>query len=172
VRFAIEFPCAVFGAAFSASGCGGVIGAEWAAPKEARGMSRGRWALVIAAVCLVVTAAAIAYAAGQATAPVQEVVRAQKFELVDEAGKMRAALAMLPSGAGLGLYDNDGKLRADLLLLSDGGPRLRLLDKEEKPRAGLMLLADGSPALVLYDKDGKARAGLLVSADGSASKMP
>ena len=56
-------------------------------------MKRSRWAVVVVAVCLVVTVAAVAYAAGKATAvPVQEVVRARRFEVVDSAGKVVADL--------------------------------------------------------------------------------
>ena len=61
---------------------------------------RAKWAIAIVVVCLVVMVAAIAYAAGRASAPeaapdaVAEVIRAQRFELVDAEGKVRGALGM------------------------------------------------------------------------------
>jgi len=62
-------------------------------------MSRGRWAVIIVAVCLAVTVAAVAYAAGKAkAAPVPEVVRARKFELVDSRGRCRAVVKLDETG--------------------------------------------------------------------------
>ena len=92
-------------------------------------MSRGKWAVVLAVV-VVLAAVAAAYAAGQATVPVQEVVRAQRFELVDGTGKVRAMLAVASDGrAGLMLADEKGKARAVLTLDSEGSPNLFLSDK-------------------------------------------
>jgi len=48
---------------------------------------RAKWVVVVVAVCLVVTVAAIAYAAGKTSAPA--VIRAQRFEVVDAEGRAR-----------------------------------------------------------------------------------
>ena len=73
-------------------------------------MSRGRWSAVVVAVCLVVTVAAMAYAAGQAKTAAPKVVRAQRFELVDAEGRVRAMLGLLPDGSpSMVLYDEKGK---------------------------------------------------------------
>ena len=71
-------------------------------------------------------------AMAQAGGAVQDVVRAKKFQVVDDQGKKRAAL---------GLSD-------------DGGPALLLYDADGKKRAGLFLASDGSPSLSLYRKGG------------------
>lgn len=58
-----------------------------------------------------------------------KVVRARRFEVVDEAGETRAALRVLPDGSpGLDLYDAAGEVRAGLEVNRDGSPALRLAD--------------------------------------------
>ena len=52
---------------------------------------RLKWAIVVVALCVVVTVAAVAYAAGKAS-DVPEVIRAQRFEVVDAEGRIRALL--------------------------------------------------------------------------------
>jgi len=132
-------------------------------------MGKARWGVLVAAVCLVVAAVAIAYAAGKAKAvPVQQVVRAERFELVGSKGKVRADLGLLPDGTlALDLHDRDGKLRAHLGLLPDGSPGLALCDTDGKGRAGLVVLSDDTPHLVLFDKDGRLRVEAAVRPDGA-----
>ena len=119
--------------------------------------------------------------AGKATGPVSgaEVVRAQRFELVnaegevlavlglgaagrpgltlwDEKGEGRAALSLGPGGRpAIMLYDEKGELRAVLGLVRDGGPAIELFDEKGETRATLALLADGTPALSLSDEKGE-----------------
>jgi hypothetical protein len=116
--------------------------------------------------------------------------RAEKFEMVDSAGAVRAALRMAENGTGptLRLYDQKGRICADLSLgegpmleLKDhngrervevredgGGPRLMLFD--QKRGGSVMLSADCvGQALNLTDQNGKLRAGLMVLADGRPS---
>jgi hypothetical protein len=96
-------------------------------------------------------------AVAQVGGAVQEVVRAKRFEVVDDQGRSRALLSVLPDGSpGLTLYDGAGKQRAGLGLLPDGTPRLALHDAAGKQRAGLTVLPDGSPGLALFDAAGKA----------------
>ena len=113
-------------------------------------MSKRKWAVVVVAVCLVVTAAAVAYAAGKAKAAVPQVVRAQKFELVDGQGKVRVSLSILADGAArLDMLDKDAKSRAALRLWPDGSPRLDMVDKDGKKRMMLGVMDDGRPGLTL-----------------------
>ena len=86
---------------------------------------KARWVFLIPAVCLVVTVVALAYAAGTTSAP--EVIGAQKFELVDAEGRVRAALEVK----------------------DDGTAQLELCDEKGRPRAAVGLETDGTPALVL-----------------------
>jgi len=64
---------------------------------KGRDMSRPKWAALVVGACLVVTAVALAYAAGKAdSVPAGEVVRAQGFEVVDGEGRVRARLGLAP----------------------------------------------------------------------------
>ena len=129
---------------------------------------RAKWAMVIAAVCLMVTAAAIAYVVGQAKATAPKVVRAQRFELVDAQGRPRAMLGLGPDGSpALELTDEKRQVRAALSLAPAGGqPTLVLYDDNRKGRAALALTADGQPMLGLRDEKGDGRAVLIVLPDG------
>ena len=94
---------------------------------------RPKWAMVTVAVCVVVTVVAVAYAAAKATADVPEVIRAQRFELVDEEGEVRAVLALVPDlGATLKLTGRSGT-RAWL----SGQYRVHLYDESGNTRAEL-----------------------------------
>ena len=89
---------------------------------------------------------------------VHKVVRAEKFEVVDQKGKTRAILAAYKPGPALMLYDEDGKERAGLAV-GDNGPRLVFWDEKGKARTGLVA-QKGGPALELYDAKGTLRAGM------------
>ena len=65
-------------------------------------------------------------AAGPA-AQLTEEIRVKRLVLVDEAGKVRAALGVDDAGPGLFLFDEAGKQRADLAVI-DAGPGLLLFD--------------------------------------------
>jgi len=81
-----------------------------------------------------------------------EVVRANRFELVDSEGKVRAALTLDGEGnPGLSLSDGDGNVRASLVLGREGIPRLNLLGKTGVVRASLGFGSDWKVQLVLTD---------------------
>ena len=113
-------------------------------------MAKGKWAVLVVALCLVVAVAAVAYAAGKAkpTVPVQEVVRAQRFELVDTAGEVYARLGF-----------------------EKGQVQFNLYDKQGQDRASFVLFADGMPGLVLFDDKGEQRLSLSASSDASTLEM-
>ena len=86
-----------------------------------------------------------------------KVLQAERFEVVDQAGQTRAALAVAANGAlGLTLADQAGKTRAILGTLSDGTPHLGFIDRKGKARAILGTMPNGSMALALLDKNGRA----------------
>jgi HEAT repeat protein len=138
---------------------------------------RARWVIVVVAVCLVVTVAAIAYAAGKTSAP--EVIRAQRFELVDDEGRVRAALDVLGGDPDVALHDREGRSRAVLSMVG-GSPRLRLFHENGEAAIGLsefrggalisalgagppgpsalLAVAPGEAGLGLYDDKGRQRA--------------
>ena len=131
-------------------------------------MSRGKWAVVLAA-CIVLAAVAAAYAAGQAKVSAPEVIRAQKFELVDEKGKVRAELTLVDGIPGLLLSDQEGKPRAALGLDKNGTPSLSLHDSSGKTRAALSFMRPGgtAPTLAMFDERGKQRVQLGIVENGS-----
>ena len=61
-----------------------------------------------------------AYAAGKTQAPVREVIRAERFELVDSQGRKRAVLVLTREGLLLALYDEAKKVRATLGAVPEG----------------------------------------------------
>jgi len=98
-------------------------------------MSRVNWVLVIVAVFALSALGVAIYALriASAPAPTPEVVRAQRFEVVNPRGEVCA----------------------ELVVWGNRTPSLRLRDKTGKERAGLRLNRDGTPQLLLRDKDGK-----------------
>ena len=91
----------------------------------------------------------------QAQAGVAELVRAQKFELVDERGKVCAELGLMEGKPMLGLRDDKGELRA-ALAVGEVGPWLSLFDEKGGSRAALAL-SEGWPMLSLRDEKGERR---------------
>ncbi len=100
---------------------------------------------------------------GQAAS--ENIVKAEKFVLVDKDGKERAVLgmgendpyAMLSGrevGPHLALMDRDGKRRIELALWPEGSPSLFLMDRNGEPRASLAVGPDGLSKLILFDEDG------------------
>jgi hypothetical protein len=92
--------------------------------------------------------------------PTQETVRANRFDLVDSKGKVRAVFAMTPEDEPrLALADRAGKVQAMLSIEPvpgdlDGIPTLRLFDKAGKIRTDIKLTRDGNPLTVLRNKNG------------------
>ncbi len=113
-------------------------------------MRAARWAVLVAAVSLVVAVAAVAYAAGKAKAvPVAQVVRARRFELVDERGRVRAELAFSSGwGDGLILRDVTGKVTAKLSLGGSGAGSLFMQSADSGGRGGMTVVAPGFVSLV------------------------
>jgi hypothetical protein len=123
-------------------------------------MGRARLVAVIAAACAVVTAAAIAYAAGQASAP--EVMQAQRFELVDSEGKVKAVLGVRKQGSIVHqvtvLGPREHTTEETELVVSGGGaelPYLELKDEEGRTRVEVTFDRAGDPAILMKDGQGK-----------------
>jgi hypothetical protein len=96
-----------------------------------------------------------------------KVLKAERFEVVDQDGKPRALLGVLGSGEpGLQLYDRDENGRVDLSLKASGRPGLELSDSNGRVRAALGYTEIVRPetgeierrqvsSIVLFDQDGK-----------------
>ena len=63
---------------------------------------------------------------------VAKVVRAERFEVVDAKGRVRALLDVTDGNPYLGLYDENGKARAGLALLPDGRAGLAIIGEDGK----------------------------------------
>jgi len=129
-------------------------------------MVREKLLVALAVVCLLVAVGAVGYGAGKAS-DVPEVVRAQRFEVVDGEGRVRWILGVSGLDPILFMVGRDGKqVRAELSMAPDGNVRLGILDRQGELRAMLQgpgLSETGNdgwgrsaePSLVLSDQDGK-----------------
>lgn len=110
----------------------------------------------------------------QKTCEPAPVIRAERFEVVDKDGKLRATLGTGAAGAsglvlpdGLVLTDKNGQPRASLgLAADDGAPGLMLYDPGLRYRVALDVAPDGAPALALASKEGRTRAELILPTEG------
>lgn len=109
--------------------------------------------------------------------PIQpaQVVRAQRFVLVDRAGEERASLGLIDGDPGLALADDAGNTRTALGVIDDM-PKLGLFDDDSEAGARLFLL-DGEPWLELADAAGRPRVVLGSTATehtrtGAATRYP
>lgn len=105
------------------------------------------------------------------------IIKAQKFIVVDDNGKSRASLEIIKGVPSLNLSDKNGKLGISLTIIEnepsldiyddnekhrvslgviEGMPTLALIDKNEKPRAVLSIIEDDSGDLAMFNPDGKA----------------
>jgi hypothetical protein len=87
-------------------------------------------------------------------------VEAATFILKGPAGTPLAFLKAPDGQARLELLDQEGKVRAALGLEADGAPGLKLCDGKQAPRAELSLASVGDPTLNLRDQAGGLRAAL------------
>ncbi|MCK5862764.1 MAG: hypothetical protein KAH38_09780 [Candidatus Hydrogenedentes bacterium] len=123
---------------------------------------------------------------------VKDVLRASRFELVDDTGNVRATLDFDEYGTRLILQDSKGNLRVGLhalasgsgLALADGAGKVRiklgvfnnrpeivLFDGEGKDRILLAATENFGPHMSLFDKNGKDRVVMVVVDHGPAIVM-
>jgi hypothetical protein len=108
--------------------------------------------------------AVLVLAGAAAVAPSLE---ARSFVLRDEAGKMRAALAIRPDGSpGLGFLDESGRVRLSMDL-GPAGPQVNLMNGIGQPQAALAIRPDGLPGLAIFDRSGQPRLSLDVTEAGT-----
>ena len=91
----------------------------------------------------------------------EEVIRANRFEVVDGEGRPRVVLGTQGETAGLVLLDGNGESVAELAVGDEtGSTSLSLYDMRGSVRASLDLDPEGSPTLSLYDMAGEPRLSL------------
>lgn len=94
------------------------------------------------------------------------IVRAKRFEVVDEDGRVLAILGVTTEGeAGLGLADRQGKVRASFVI-NDKEPRLAFFDSRGKLRGMLGADSGGQPTLGFFDRKERSRLSLSTDKDG------
>ena len=90
-------------------------------------------------------------------APSSRTVQAQRFDLLDSAGRTRAELSMLADGPALKLYDSQQNARA-ILSVYQNTPNLGLYDPTGVARIGLTNNLQDGPSLWLGDASGQPQA--------------
>lgn len=84
------------------------------------------------------------------------IVTASKFSLLDQrTGKVRAELShqtMEGGWAGITLWDNKGRPRAEFKLWEDGSTRLAMMDAKRKELSSLTVDSEGETKLVVEGK--------------------
>jgi hypothetical protein len=93
---------------------------------------------------------------------------AERFNLRDAAGNLRAALGSSADGAtSLLLYGPPGVHQAGLAVMPDGSASLFLGNPAGRTVTELTLYRDGTPTLVFRDRAGKTRSLVGASSDGA-----
>jgi hypothetical protein len=134
-------------------------------------MARGRLVVTVLAVCAAASMGAAVYAAAtigtHTTEAGQEVVRAQRFELLDSHGRVRAVLGMTVPAvvpASFKITDSDGNefiIPRDRIVVEGAtvqgpaeAPGISLFDEAGRPRARMWLGHEGTPYLEMTKADG------------------
>jgi len=86
-----------------------------------------------------------------------DALQAKKFELVDDAGKVRARLSMAEGSPTLILFDDKGLNRAQFALGDNGQPAIILTDANDVTRVELGVNAENRPSLLFADAKGNIR---------------
>ena len=98
---------------------------------------------------------------------VPDVIRAKKFQVVTDEGKVQARLYADADGGVLGISDKNGKDVAVLGVNAHGGGMLGVADRNGKDVAEISANADGG-VLLISNKVGKSVAGIYADADGGS----
>jgi len=98
----------------------------------------------------------IAALAHAASPPVPKEIVAQRFRVVDEAGKTRAVLGYLDEGGTkFILCDSKSRIGAEIHLAEDGAAAVWLRDRKQTIRGGIKIQADGTVGFWTYGPTGQ-----------------
>ena len=95
----------------------------------------------------------------------EDLVRARRFELVDDQERPRAALHMEDGQPILTLADEDGSARVQVAINREGNATLRVRDAAGQERLQIAAMEDGT-GVVLTDSTGTIHASLIISENG------
>jgi hypothetical protein len=121
-----------------------------------------------------IVAAGTALLMGQAAPPpathpaVPDVVRARRFEVVNEAGVPVVTLMGWEHGGWIETRDNRGRRLFDVSATDDGAGLLSTYNQHGRDSVALGGVRDGSGLLMIYDSAGKKLIGLGASGHGRA----
>ena len=108
---------------------------------------------------------------GEMTTPtndgVQEVVRAKRFELVDDDGVVRGEMAVGYNGPALILYNSNGVAQLTASVTENGIPNLYLTDKAGNFRLTVALGDFGYGQLIMVGRDGAFRLDIRLNNEGN-----
>ncbi|MFH1022139.1 MAG: hypothetical protein V1809_01980 [Planctomycetota bacterium] len=107
--------------------------------------------------------------AAEADGKTEKVIRANKFIVENEMGKVRAELSMNKEGPVFFLNDANDKPRITMGIQSEGAT-LNLCDENGIVRA-MLCVKKGESVLSMFNEEGNPRAGLTVSKDGPRLNM-
>jgi hypothetical protein len=117
---------------------------------------------------LLVTTSLALLGAAPSTSGAHETLRATRFELVDESGRVRGELSLREGSPVFSLLDESGRDR--LSLNHDaGGTALFIRDREDVIRVGVAQFAHGGGGFALHGPDSKGAAVLYYDDSGSLS---
>ena len=86
-----------------------------------------------------------------------DVVRAQRFEVIDQDGKLKAYLGGPPYNDALVILDPDGVERIRLFVLAEGTAFIAMYDAGGQVRARLYVNRQGYSEIALLGTDGRPR---------------
>jgi hypothetical protein len=119
-----------------------------------------RLAIVLTVINLVILIITLALVLRPAVSPpVAPVIRTRALEIVDDQGKIRAQIIVVPAGT-----MPDGQTYPDTALL-------RLIDPNGRPGVKIDTSADGSGLLLTGDSEKRDWSGVQILADGTGSRL-
>jgi hypothetical protein len=95
----------------------------------------------------------------------EDLIRARRFELVDDQERPRAALHMEDGQPILTLADEDGSARVQVAINREGNATLRVRDAAGQERIQIAAMEDGT-GFVLTDSTGAIHVSLLITENG------
>ena len=118
--------------------------------------------ILFAGVCCWLCFGAAFGAEGDGKAPKE--VRASRFVVIDDHGKERGELGLLPGGqVGVVIRGKDSGTALSLYFDDKGMPRFEFQNSKGEALLDLGLLDDQSPAFVMRDGEGRRRLGIIVT---------
>ena len=120
-------------------------------------MKQHRWPFVVVVAVLAVIL--VMWAPAQVQEQVPDVIRAKRFQLVDDLGQLRAELHLgdIDGSGNLRLYDAEGRIRVKVGTSVDGSTGLLLLNDDIEPAVEVFVSKAEGVRVELFGEDGTTR---------------